>query len=59
MTQRVIKSPMEEVIGGEIESYFLNEWHYAQAERFPFNVHPMAWEFYEESMILEEIKKLG
>ncbi len=59
MTQRAIMGPMEKVVGGDIDSYFLNEWHYAQSERFPVNVHPMAWEFYEENMILEEIKKLG
>ncbi len=59
MTQRAIMGPLENVVGREIESYFLNEWHYAQSERFPVNVHPMAWEYYEENMILEEIKKLG
>ncbi len=59
MTQRAIMGPLEKVVGREIESYFLNEWHYAQSERFPSNVHPMAWEYYEENMILEEIKKLG
>jgi tRNA(Ile)-lysidine synthase TilS/MesJ len=59
MTQRAIMGPLEKVVGREIESYFLNEWHYAQSERFPVNVHPMAWEYYEENMILEEIKKLG
>ena len=59
MTQRAMIGPLEKVVGGEIGPYFLNDWHYAQADRFPYNVHPMAWEFYEEKMIIEEIGKLG
>jgi hypothetical protein len=28
-------------------------------DRFPYNVHPLAWEFYDENTITNEIKKLG
>jgi len=59
MTQNAIMNPMKEVVGKEIETYFLNDRHYAQPEKFPYNVHPMAWEFYNEDMVLEEIKELG
>lgn len=59
MTQKAIMEPLKKVAGERIEAYFLNETHYAQPERFPHNVHPMAWEYYNEDMILEEIKKLG
>ncbi|GBD97699.1 hypothetical protein BMS3Abin06_02600 [bacterium BMS3Abin06] len=59
MTQKAIKEPLKKVVSDEIETYFLNEWHYSQSERFPYNVHPMAWEFYDERMIHKEIKKLG
>ena len=59
VAQQAIIGPLEKVSGSEIGTYFLNEWHYAQPESFPYNVHPMAWEFYSEHMILEEIKKLG
>ncbi|MBI4847304.1 MAG: hypothetical protein HY808_01820 [Nitrospirae bacterium] len=59
MAQDAILEPLKGVAGDDIASYFLNEWHYAQPERFPYNVHPMAWEFYNEKMILEEIEKLG
>jgi len=59
MTQQTIMGPLREIGGEEIEVYFLNERHYVQPERFPYNVHPMAWEFYDESMILSEIEKLG
>lgn len=57
--QKAIMEPLKKVAGNEIETYFLGPSHYAQPERFPYNVHPMAWEYYNEDMILEEIKKLG
>jgi hypothetical protein len=59
MAQQAIFDPLKKVIGDAIEVYCLREQHYAQPERFPYNVHPMAWEFYDESMILENIKKFG
>ena len=59
MTQNAILSPLREIIGDEIEAYFLNESHFSQSGKFPHNIHPMAWEYYNEEMILEEIKKLG
>ena len=59
MTQNAIMQPIEKVVGKEIESYFLTPWHYSQKERFPYNVHPMAWEYYNEQMILDEISKMG
>jgi tRNA(Ile)-lysidine synthase TilS/MesJ len=59
MAQQAIMNPLREVVGDEIEKYFLNENDYSLADRFPYNVHPMAWEFYNEDIIMEEIKKLG
>lgn len=59
MAQRAIFNPLREIVGDEIETYFLQEKHYSHPEKFPYNVHPMAWEFYDEGMIMEEIKKFG
>ncbi len=59
MTQKAIMDPMSKVVGKEIENYFLKEGHYEHPEKFPSNIHPMAWEPYDEEMILTEIKKLG
>jgi hypothetical protein len=59
MAQQAILKPLKEVAGEAIAAYFLNEKDYLVPERFPWNVHPMAWEFYNEEMIMEEIKKLG
>lgn len=57
--QQTILNPLREVIGDDISVYFLQEKHYSTPEKFPYNVHPMAWEFYNEEMIVDEIRKLG
>ncbi len=59
MAQQAILNPLKETVGDEINTYFLHEKHYSDPEKFPFNVHPMAWEFYNENMIMNEIKKFG
>lgn len=59
MAQQAILKPLREIAGGEVDAYFLQEKHYAAAERFPYNVHPMAWEFYNEEMILNDIGQYG
>jgi 3'-phosphoadenosine 5'-phosphosulfate sulfotransferase (PAPS reductase)/FAD synthetase len=59
MSQQAVLVPLREVAGEDIEAYFLQEKHYALADRFPYNVHPMAWEFYHEASLVEEIGKLG
>lgn len=59
MSQQAILNPLKKVAGNEVESYFLQEKHYAAPEKFPYNIHPLAWEFYNEEMLLDEIQKLG
>jgi hypothetical protein len=59
MSQQAILNPLKEVIGNDIEVYFLQDKHFTASERFPYNIHPMAWEFYNEDMVLDEIQKLG
>lgn len=59
MTQRSLLERMREIGGDEIASWFLNEEHFAVKQRFPTNVHPLAWEHYDEAVIVREIEKLG
>jgi len=59
MAQQSILNPLRAAVGEEISAYFLQEKHYADAEKFPYNVHPMAWEFYNEEMILDDIQRYG
>jgi hypothetical protein len=57
--QQAILAPLRRVAGEAVEAYFLQEWHYAHPEAFPTNVHPLAWEHYDEREILAEIAALG
>lgn len=60
MTQRAILDPLAKAVGDGIDVYFLHDRHYSLPEEaFPYNVHPMAWEFYDERAIIAEIGKLG
>ncbi len=51
--------PMKNVVGREIENYFLTEEHFAMKDRFPHNVSPLAFLEYDETDILEKIKAFG
>jgi tRNA(Ile)-lysidine synthase TilS/MesJ len=47
-------------VAGEIpKRYFLNDHDYAEGDKFPYNVHPLAFEYYDEEHIYEHIKNLG
>jgi 3'-phosphoadenosine 5'-phosphosulfate sulfotransferase (PAPS reductase)/FAD synthetase len=59
MSQQTIMNPMKSIVGEDISDYFLSDRHFAKTDKFPFNVHPMAWEYYNENMILLEIGKYG
>ena len=57
MAQQSILKPLKEAVGEEISAYFLQDRHYSNPDKFPYNVHPMAWEFYNEEMIIADIEK--
>ncbi len=59
MAQQAVLTPLRAVAGSEVDAYFLTDRHYALPERFPYNVHPMAWEPYREKSILDGIRELG
>lgn len=59
MAQQTILQPLKSVVGDVLNAYFLQENHYAMPDRFPHNIHPMAWEYYNETMILKEIQQYG
>lgn len=59
MAQETIRGPLRGVAGDGIDAYFLTEKEYADPARFPYNVHPLAWEIYNEGMIVEEISRYG
>lgn len=58
-TQSVTQGPLSKLVGNDVNAYFLNEEHFAMTERFPINVHPLAFLDYNEERIIEEIGKIG
>lgn len=59
MTQQSILGPLRAVAGDAVDAWFLRDEQFADAARFPTNVHPLAWEPYDEEAILREIALLG
>jgi len=57
--QEAIKGPMSSVVGDAVDPYFLEERHFDNPDRFPYNISPLAFLHYSEEKIFEEIRKLG
>lgn len=51
--------PLRNLVGDAVRPYFLEEEHFADASRFPWNVSPLAWVDYDEEKIKEHIKQYG
>ena len=58
-TQRVIYEPLHKTIGDKINPYFLEERHFKLSDKFPYNIHPLAFLDYDEETIYKRIKELG
>ncbi|MFH1061547.1 MAG: hypothetical protein V1747_01515 [Candidatus Omnitrophota bacterium] len=59
MTQAALKKPMKEVVGNDIDPYFLSEEQFKDAESFPYSVSPLAFMEYDEHKIVEKLRSLG
>jgi hypothetical protein len=51
--------PLYAKLGDDIRPYFLHDGYFEASDRFPFNVHPLAFLDYDEEKIYERIRKLG
>jgi tRNA(Ile)-lysidine synthase TilS/MesJ len=58
-TQKVIYEPLYKKIGDEIKPYFLESKHFNLSERFPYNIHPLAFLEYDEGKVYQRIQELG
>ncbi|MCP4650123.1 MAG: hypothetical protein GY853_08620 [PVC group bacterium] len=58
-TQEVLRKPMADIAGEEINRYFLSEDHFKNKEAFPYNVSPLAFMEYDEHKIVAKIRELG
>ena len=58
-TQKVIYEPLHKNIGDDIKPYFLEDKHLKLSDKFPYNIHPLAFLDYDEEKIYQRIKELG
>jgi tRNA(Ile)-lysidine synthase TilS/MesJ len=58
-TQKVIYEPLHEKMGDDIKPYFLESKHFNLSDRFPYNVHPLAFLDYDEAKVYQRIQELG
>ena len=58
-TQEMYRKPMCEIVGDEINRYFLSEEQLKSYRNFPYNVNPLAFMEYDEQKIIKKIKELG
>lgn len=60
ITQRTVRDPLLNAVGPELGTYFLNDADLnIPAERWPTNIHPLAFMEYDEERIIREISDLG
>lgn len=58
-TTRAVHEPLRRVAGDRVDPYFLTEEQFGTPDRFPWNIHPLAFLEYDEASIVERIGGLG
>ena len=57
--QKAIQKPLLDRLGSSVNVYFLQDHHFEDAERFPYNVHPLAFHEYCEEKIYSRMAELS
>jgi tRNA(Ile)-lysidine synthase TilS/MesJ len=58
-TQRAIYEPLHKIAGDAINPYFLFKKHFELTEKFPWNIHPLAFLDYNEEKIIMRNQEIG
>lgn len=59
VNQEIYRKPMHEIVGDEINRYFLSDEQFKNADAFPHNVNPLAFVDYDEREIIKKNIKFG
>jgi len=60
ISQRTVRDPLLRVCGDRLKPYFLTDEDLSTPlERWPVNIHPLAFTEYDEEMILKKIQAIG
>ena len=58
-TQKAIFDPLFSIAGDAITPYFVSDEQFTQPEKFPWNIHPLAFLEYDEEKLITRNKELG
>ncbi len=58
-TQRAIYEPLHAIAGDAVNPYFVTEAQFAHPEKFPWNVHPLAFLPYDEEELVRRNREFG
>jgi len=58
-TQQAIYKPLHAIAGDALNPYFVTEEQFSKPEKFPWNVHPLAFLPYDEEKLIERIRTFG
>ena len=58
-TQKTIYGPLHAVVGDAINPYFVTDKQFGQPEKFPWNIHPLAFLDYNEEKIIARNNEIG
>ena len=56
--QKAMAKPIQGIAGDNLAAFFLEERHYDAGE-FPYFIHPLALQAYDEAQILDSIEQIG
>ncbi len=59
VTQKAVQDPLVDRFGEDVNNYFLEERHFSKADKFPTNIHPLAFLPYDEEKIYRRLFQLG
>lgn len=59
LTQKAIHDPLRRIAGDKVDQFFPAEAHYSRPELFPWNIHPLAFNHYDEDMIVARNREIG
>jgi tRNA(Ile)-lysidine synthase TilS/MesJ len=58
-TQKAIHGPLHKIAGDTINPYFVTAEQFSTPEKFPWNIHPLAFLDYNEEKIIERNNRIG
>ena len=58
-SQKAIYTPLHDIAGDAINPFFVTDEQFSQPERFPWNIHPLAFLDYDESDIVKRNMEIG